>query len=180
MDPPLSIEQLERYHEVADFDCGVQVLNAYLIERAHTDQRVGQAHIFAALRGDIFVVGASIMEPASRRRYMCRGVEGEEPEAVIAIRSRSPSTWAKQGHHLGEWMLLEALSRAGQAADAIDVGVVLVHAEERGRRGCSTSTVMAPEVVDVALFTSMLLIQDIRSTFWGLIRRVARDQATLP
>ena len=164
MDPPLIIEPLERYHEVADFDCGVQVLNAYLVERAHADQRVGQAHIFVALRGDFVVAYFSLMAASVRRQQTrAEALRGEEPEAVTAILlSRLAVDTGEQGHHLGEWMLLEALAWAGQAADTIDARVVLVHAKNEGARSFYEhyGLLRSP----ISSLHLMLPIQDIRRT----------------
>ena len=165
MDPPIGIEPLEPYHEVADFDCGVQVLNAYLVERAQADQRLGQARVFVALCGDFVVAYFSLMAASVRRqRTRAEALTGEEQEAVIAILlSRLAVDADEQGHHLGEWMLLEALARAAQAADAIDARVVLVHAKSEGARSFYERYGLRRS--PIGPLHLMLPIDDVRRTF---------------
>jgi GNAT superfamily N-acetyltransferase len=167
MEPSLDIEPLEPYHEVADFDCGVRVLNAYLIERAHADQRVGQARVFVALRGDFVVAYCSLMAASVRRQQTrAEALAGERQQAVSAVLlSRLAVDLDEQGHGLGERMLLESLARAGQAAEAIDARVVPVHAKSEAAR--SFYEHYGLQRSPIGPLHLMLPIEDVRKTFAG-------------
>jgi hypothetical protein len=56
MSDPLRIEKLQRDHVIAEFDCGSEELNRFLVRFALTNQQAGAAQTYVAL-SDHTVVG---------------------------------------------------------------------------------------------------------------------------
>lgn len=137
LEPLVGPEPLDVRHELEDFHCGVPALDAYLKERALTDQRAEKSRTYVATRGRravaYFSLAAASVEPEDATSRLTKG-QGRQPIPVVLL-ARLAVDLQEQGQGLGEAMLVDALRRCAQAADVIGARAVLVHAKDERARG---------------------------------------------
>ena len=158
---------LEKGHDLAVFDCGVQRLNDYLRKYALTNHQNRSARTYVALRGERVVgyytlaAGSVGREEAPRR--VAQGL-GQYPVPVILL-ARLAVDISEQGHGLGGGLLKDAILRAAQAADIIGVRALLIHAKDEAARTFYTRFGFEPSPVnELHLY---LLMKDIQKTLEG-------------
>lgn len=136
-EPLVGPEPLDVRHELEGFHCGVPALDAYLRERALTDQRAEKSRTYVATRGRravaYFSLAAAGVEPGDATARLVKG-QGRQLIPVVLL-ARLAVDLQEQGHGLGEAMLVDALRRCAQAADMIGARAVLVHAKDERARG---------------------------------------------
>jgi GNAT superfamily N-acetyltransferase len=136
LEPLVGPEPLDPRHELEGFHCGVPALDAYLKERALTDQRAEKSRTYVAARGRraiaYFSLAAAGVEPEDATARLAKG-QGRQPIPVVLL-ARLAVDLQEQGRGLGEAMLLDALRRCAQAADTIGARAVLVHAKDERAR----------------------------------------------
>ncbi|MDJ0448745.1 GNAT family N-acetyltransferase [Methylocystis sp. JR02] len=129
MTPPSAPAPLGERHDVAQFDCGVAVLNDWLQRRARANQLSGASRTFVVCR-DERVVGyyalaagaiASNEAPGRLRRNM------PDPIPVFVL-GRLAVDLQEQGRMLGSLLLRDAVIRTRAAAEFGGVAGLLVHA----------------------------------------------------
>jgi len=135
---PLGVPQpLAPLHELDDFHCGAPALDAYLKERALSDQRAEKSRTYVATRGQAvvayFTLAAAGVEPEEATARVAKG-QGRHAIPVVLL-ARLAVRLDEQGRGLGEAMLVDALRRCAQAADVIGARAVLVHAKDERARG---------------------------------------------
>lgn len=129
-DPLLGPEPLGPDHDVRRFNCGVDSLDDFLIERALSDQQAEKSRTYVVIRQNrvvgYFSVAAASVEPQSAS---ARAAKGQGAQAIPAILiGRLAVDRAEQGRGIGEALLIEALRKAAAAAETIGARVVLVNA----------------------------------------------------
>lgn len=130
-------EPLTAEHRLGDFRCGVSSLDHYLQRQALRDQQAEKSRSYVLCR-DCCVVGyyslaAAGVEPPAATDRVAAG-QGRQTIPVILL-GRLAVDVREQGRGLGEWLLVDALSRCAAAADAIGARAVLVHALDERARG---------------------------------------------
>jgi GNAT superfamily N-acetyltransferase len=137
LEPLVGPEPLGPHHELEGFHCGVPALDAYLKERALTDQKAEKSRSYVAARGRravaYFSLAAAGVEPEDATTRPATG-QGRQPIPVVLL-ARLAVDLHEQGRGLGEAMLVDALRRCAQAADTIGARAVLVHAKDERARG---------------------------------------------
>lgn len=126
---PVSIVLLDKQvHDRKSFNCGVELLDRYLRERAASDARKGVSVCYVLADGDnpAEVIGYCTLSSASIQltrlpRY---------PDVPATLIGRLAVSAAHKGQRFGERLLLDALHRAYEARDAIGSAVVLVDAKD--------------------------------------------------
>ncbi len=158
-------EPLGPEHCVEDFCCGVDSLDAYLSHQALADQRAEKSRTYVFTDHARVVaystMAAAAVGPAAAPARLAAG-QGLHPIPVILL-ARLAVDMAWQGHGIGEAVLIDALTRAAQAADVIGARAVLVHATN-----AEASTFYARYGFEASPTDSLhlvMLMKDIRATF---------------
>ncbi len=127
---------LAKSHKIADFDCGKQPLNNFLIKYALQNQAAGGARTYALTRADR-VIGYYSLAPASvspeDTSVRVNKGQGKYPVPVILM-ARFAIDISEQGKGLGKALFRDALRRALAGADAIGGRAFLVHAKDQEAR----------------------------------------------
>jgi GNAT superfamily N-acetyltransferase len=163
----LDLEPLTESHDTEGFDCGVGALDHYLRRQAIRDQQADKAQTMVAVsKGRVvayFTLAAASIEPDVATP---RAAKGQGTQAIPAILlARLAVDRSARGQGLGRAMLLQALARSAQAADAIGARVVLVHAKDGAVRGFYEH--FGFEQSPTGDLQLMLLMKDIRKTLGG-------------
>lgn len=119
------------------FDCGVEALDRYLKRQALRDRQADKAQTMVAVqKGRVvayFSLAAASVEPDAATPRAVRG-QGAQPIPAILL-ARLAVDRSEQQRGLGRAMLLQALARSAQAADAIGARLVLVQTKDERVRG---------------------------------------------
>jgi len=128
---PLSvIEKLAKHHDLSSFDCGKPSLDDWLRRFAFTNQQNDSARTYVLHRAGKVVGYDSLSAGAVRKEEsperVAKGL-ARHPIGVILL-ARLAVDRTERGTGLGKTLLMDALSRALAASDAIGARAVLVHA----------------------------------------------------
>lgn len=131
LSPPVS---LTTDHDVADFDCGVPVLNDWLRQRAlKNESRFSRTYVVCD--GNRVVayccISAGAVERASAPKKMRRNAPDTIPVSVIG---RLAVDRGYGGRGLGADILSDALRRIAIASQSIGIGAVLVQAKDENAK----------------------------------------------
>ena len=159
-----AIEKLTKDHDVSFFDCGKPSLNDWLRRFALTNQQSDSSRTYVLHRAGKVVAYYSLSAGAVRKEESpARVAKGlaKHPIGVILL-ARLAVDQNEHGTGLGKAMLVDALSRALLAADAIGARAILVHAidEEAAafyRKFGFEPSPLAPKQL-------MLLMKDLRAS----------------
>lgn len=121
-------ERITSEHDVADFDCGVVILDTWLKERALKNEESGASRTYVICSGERVVgyyalAAGSILNakaPSAVRRNM------PDPIPVILL-GRLAIDRAWQGKGLGKALLRDAVLRTIHASEITGVRALLVH-----------------------------------------------------
>ena len=129
---PSRPEPLTTGHAVADFDCGVPALNTFLARHALANHQAGAARTYVAPTGNTvagyYSLAASQILHAGAPLRLKKGLVAHPIPVVLLARLAVDRRW--QGRGLGRGLLKDAILRALQAADAIGIRALLVHAKD--------------------------------------------------
>jgi GNAT superfamily N-acetyltransferase len=163
-EPEFVIEGLTKVHDPGQFDCGTASLTEWLQRFAWTNHQSGSARVYAAHRRDNVIVGYHSLTAGSvsREDAPARIAKGlaNHPIGVILL-GRLAVHSGFQGKGLGRALLLDALTRAAQAADTVGVRALLVHAIDESARRFYMHFDFQPSPVDSMHLT--LLMRDLRA-----------------
>lgn len=127
-------EPLERNHAFDDFACGEPALDEWLEKHARAASASGSARMFVVTTGDAvtvvayYALAAAQVEPADATERVKKGQPSRRPvPAVLLARLAVDERHQRVG--LGRSLLQDALLRCVEAADAIGIRVLLVHAK---------------------------------------------------
>ena len=122
-------EPLEPHHLIDGFDCGVTSLNGWLQRRALANQVSGASRTFVACEGDrvvgYFALASSAVAPAAATGRFRRNMPDPVPVVVLG---RLAVALSHHGQALGRALFQDAALRVVQAADAIGIRGMIVHA----------------------------------------------------
>jgi len=123
---------LDKTHNIAEFNCGKQPLNDFLVKYALQNQASGGARTYVMVRGER-VIGYYSLAPASvlpedSPPRVVKG-QGRYPVPVILM-ARFALDISEQGKGLGKALLRDAMLRALHGAEAIGGRAFLVHAKD--------------------------------------------------
>lgn len=162
-------ELIKAEHDVRDFSCGYESLDAFLRRFALTNVAAGIARTYVTtLPGDKRVVGyyslaAASVEQAKAPERVTKGTPRSPIFAVLLGRLAVDKRHPQKG--LGKALLKDALLRSVSAADSIGVRVVLVHAKDEQAAAFYMKFDFVPSPTDPLHL--MLLIEDIKAAFRG-------------
>lgn len=127
---PLSPPQpLTPHHIREGFDCGETSLDQWLVRRALANQQAGASRTFVVCIGQTVVAYYCLAAGAVTIEQSTSRLRRNMPDPVpVIILGRLAVARQVQNRGIGRALLRDALFRAAQAADAIGVRGVLVHA----------------------------------------------------
>jgi len=131
-------EPLRRRHALDSFECGEPALDEWLTKYARAAQGSGSARVYVTTTDGAAVIGfyalaAAQVEPESASERVRKGEPARRPIPVILL-ARLAVDRNHQGGGVGRSLLQDAALRCLQAADAVGVRAMLVHAKhERAR-----------------------------------------------
>jgi len=163
--PPLSaIEKLARDHDVSAFECGKPSLDDWLRRFALTNQQSDSARTYVLHRAGKVAAYYSLSAGAVRKEEsparIAKGL-AQHPIGVILL-ARLAVDRSEHGNGLGKAMLVDALSRALLAADAIGARAILVHAIDEEAAAFYRKFGFEPSPLDPKQL--MLLMKDLRAS----------------
>lgn len=163
-----SIEKLAEHHDLSSFDCAKPSLNDWLRRFALTNQQSDSARTYVLHRAGK-VVGYYSLSAGSVRREesparIAKGL-ARHPIGVILL-ARLAVDHTEQGTGLGKVLLMDALSRALTASDAIGARAVLVHALDEDAVAFYKKFGFEPSPLDAKQL--MLLMKDLRTSHESL------------
>jgi len=127
---PGAPQALENYHALDAFDCGVDTLNDWLKRRARQNQTSGASRTFVCADSSnqvvaYYALASSAIAPVVATGRFRRNMPDPIPVVVLG---RLAIAQDYQGRGLGRALFQDAASRVLNAADAIGVRGLLVHA----------------------------------------------------
>jgi len=149
-------------HEVTDFNSGVASLDDWLKRRARANQASGASRTFVLCEGQKVIgyyalasggvtIGAA---PGRFRRNM--------PDPIpVVILARLAIDRAHQGKKLGRALFRDAALRVAQAADAIGIRGIVVHAISEDAKAFYIALGFDPSPLDP--MTLMITLADLRA-----------------
>jgi GNAT superfamily N-acetyltransferase len=160
----LSIEKLDRRHNVDPFDCGTEPLNQFLVRYALQNQNAGSSQTYVGLSGQLIVgyytlvVGEVAYERAADR--LKKGL-ARHPVPVMVL-ARLAVARSQQGKGLGSGLLKDALLRTLQAADIVGIRAFVVHAKDDAARAFYERYDFEPPPTDP--YRLFILLKDARAS----------------
>ena len=126
-------EPLARHHELDEFACGEPALDEWLKKHARAANASESARVFVVPTDKDAVMGyyalaVAQVEPADAIERAKKGQPPRRPVPAVLL-ARLAVDHGHQGAGLGRSLLQDALLRCVEAADAIGVRVLLVHAK---------------------------------------------------
>jgi GNAT superfamily N-acetyltransferase len=162
------IEKLTKEHDLSWFDCGKASLNDWLRRFALTNQQSDSARTYVLHRADRIVGYYSLSAGAVRKEEsparIAKGL-ANHPIGVILL-ARLAVDRSEHGKGLGKVLLVDALSRAMSAADAIGARAILVHAIDEEAVAFYERFGFEKSPLDTKQL--MLLMKDLRATLKSL------------
>lgn len=152
---------LSEAHDLSGFDCGVDSLNDWLKRRARANHASGASRVYVSASGGriagfyALASGAVAAQeaPGKFRRNM------PDPIPVVVLgRLAVDRTFARQG--LGRALVKDAALRMMQAAEAVGVRGMLVHALSQEAQGFYRAVGFDPSPLDA--MTLMITLADLR------------------
>ncbi|HMO45626.1 MAG TPA: GNAT family N-acetyltransferase [Rubrivivax sp.] len=126
---PGAPEPLAAEHAIADFDCGVASLNAWLQRRAAANQVSGASRTFVVCAAGrvvgYYALASSAIAPAAAAGRFKRNMPDPVPVVVLG---RLAVATSHHGQGLGRALFQDAALRVIYAAEAIGIRGMVVHA----------------------------------------------------
>ena len=120
---------LTESHNTADFDCGNDVLNDWLIKRALKNQRSHASRCFVICKAGQVVGYYALASGAVERLAATSSIARNMPEPIpVVVLGRLAIDLRVQGQGLGAALLKDALLRTLSVSKDISIRAVLVHA----------------------------------------------------
>ncbi|MEZ4530267.1 MAG: GNAT family N-acetyltransferase [Thermomicrobiales bacterium] len=130
------IEKLSRYHEVAGFRCGQELLDRFLTQHALQSQFANASQTYVGIiDGAIagyytLVVGETQFDGAPRR--LAKGMAHHPIPLMILARLAVDTKF--QGRGIGEGLMKDAMRRTAAAAEIAGIRALAVHAKNSEAR----------------------------------------------
>jgi predicted GNAT family N-acyltransferase len=128
------IERLSPHQDRADFDCGVEELNSYLLKYSNQHERKGIGRTYVATRdGETCVLGYYTISSSAVAFDIVPENLPRHPVHVALIGRLAVDNTAR-GLRLGETLLIHALRSAQRAARIVGIYAVVVDAFDKSAR----------------------------------------------
>lgn len=128
-------EPLARHHALDEFGCGESALDEWLKQHARAANASGSARVFVVTTDDdmdtvvgYYALAAAQVEPTDATERAKKGQPSRRPVPAVLL-ARLAVDERHQGGGLGRSLLQDVLLRAVEAADAVGIRVLLVHAK---------------------------------------------------
>jgi len=159
-------EPLGPDHQLADFDCGVDSLNAWLLKHARAASASGSARTYViedAEQGRVVGYHALSAASVSRGEASPRAGRGMPRHPIPAVLlARMAVDRSVQGHGIGAFHLRDAMFRALAASAELGIRIMLVHALNESARGFYLHHGFEPSRTDP--MNLQLLMKDIEAS----------------
>ncbi|MEZ0328521.1 MAG: GNAT family N-acetyltransferase [Dissulfuribacterales bacterium] len=133
LSPP---EPLSESHRLEQFDCGHEGLNRWLKTHGLKNQASGASRTYVVCEGQVvrafYTLAASAVATAAARSRLRRNMPDPIPVAVLG---RLAVDRRFQGHGIGRALVRDAVLRVIQAAGAIGIRGLIVHALDDTAKG---------------------------------------------
>jgi len=161
--PPEPIQVL---HQLKDFDCGVEVLNNWLIQQALKNEQSGASRSYVVCHGHrvvgYYALSTGSIEHSGLPGKLRRNMPDPIPVLVLG-RLAVDSAWQTQ--HIGRGLLKDAVLRACMVAEHVGVSALLVHClSEEAKQYYLRHGFMASSIAPMTL---LLRLKDALSCFRG-------------
>jgi GNAT superfamily N-acetyltransferase len=159
----LAPEPLAVRHEVANFASGVPLLDDWLKRRALPNQASGASRTFVACEQN-GVIGYYALAAGGVNIAVATGrIRRNMPDPVpVAILGRLAVDRTCQGRGIGRALFRDGAMRVLQAADAIGIRAILVHAVLEDARAFYVALGFEPSPLEP--MTLMITLSDLRDT----------------
>jgi predicted N-acetyltransferase YhbS len=126
-----AIEKLNKSHAVADFDCGTELLNRYLVRYALTNQQAKAAQTYVALVArevaGFYTLAVGQVEHEDAAERLRKGLARHPVPVMVLARLAVARGW--QGKRLGAELVRDAIKRTLSAAEIAGIRALVVHAK---------------------------------------------------
>ena len=130
---PGSTRRLRGDDDLAAFDCGVAVLDEWLVRFALSDQRAGSSVTYVLKSGSrvvgFYTLAPHVIEPDDAAIRLSAGLPRRRPIPVFLL-ARLGLDRSEHGTGLGAALLRDALSRCSAAAAEVGGRAIVVHAKD--------------------------------------------------
>ena len=160
-------EPLARHHGLDDFACGEPALDEWLKKHARAANASESARVFVVTTDDdtatvvgYYALAAAQVEPADATGRARKGQPSRRPVPAVLL-ARLAVDHRHQGAGLGRSLLQDVVLRCVEAADAIGVRVLLVHAKHERAKAWYEKYGFEESPTDPLHL--MMLMKDVRS-----------------
>ena len=154
-------EPLAARHQLADSNCGVAALDDWLKRRALANQASGASRTFVTCEADIVVGYYALASSAVTTAVAPGRFRRNMPEPIpVAILARLAVDRAHQGRSLGRALFRDGARRVLNAADAIGIRGILVHAVSEDAKAFYLA--LGFEISPLEPMTLMVTLADVR------------------
>lgn len=158
-------EPLDAHHDTEAFACGVASLDTWLKRRALKNQVTGASRTFVACDGEVVVAYYSLASSAVSVDEAPGRLRRNMPDPVpVVVLGRLAVDQKLQGAGVGRALLRDAGLRVMQAADAIGVRGMIVHALSTEARAFYEQLGFDPSPLDP--MTLMIRLADLRASLF--------------
>ena len=131
-----TIEKLTGNHDIQGFDCGQEDLNSWFWKHALPNQAAGSARTFVGQVEETIVgfysLAVSQIEYCDAPDRLRKGVARHPVPVVLLARLAVHKDWQRKG--VGRALLRDAVLRTLQAAEAVGIRALLVHAKDEAAK----------------------------------------------
>lgn len=154
---------LADHHQLDDLDSGVASLDDWLKRRARANQATGASRSFVVCDDDKVVAYYALASGAISAQTTTGRFRRNMPEPIpVAILARLAIHKAYQGRGLGRALFRDSAQRALNAADAIGIRGMIVHAISDEAKAFYLALGFDPSPLDP--MTLMVTLADVRSS----------------
>lgn len=156
---------LDKTHDTASFDCGVDPLNDYLRKYALVNQQNRSARTYVALRENRIAGYYSLASGSvSRDEVPARVAQrmGKYPVPVTLL-ARLAVDLSEKGKGLGRGLMKDAVLRAIQASDLVGSRAIVTHAKDEAAKAFYLKFSFVPSPLND--LHPYLLMKDIKAMF---------------
>jgi GNAT superfamily N-acetyltransferase len=160
LSPP---EPLSDDHQIEGFASGEPILDDWLMRRARSNQASGASRTYVLCEGNRVVAYYALASGAIAQATVPGKFRRNMPDPIpVVVLSRLAVDRRQQGHGLGRAMFRDAARRVAQAADAIGIRGIVVHAISEDARKFYIALGFDPCPAEA--MTLVVTLKDIRAT----------------
>ena len=159
-------EPLAAHHEVAQFVSGADGLDRWLQQRALKNQATGASRTYVACEGHRVLAYYALASTGITTNSAPGRVRRNMPDPIpMVVLGRLAVDQSQQGSGLGRALVRDAAQRVIQAADAIGIRGMLVHALTEDAKAFYERVGFEPSLLDP--MTLMVTLDDLKAALWG-------------